>query len=701
MRSGLTELCLAILMVGTFVENSFALANARDVLFAPDSFYKSNHALALRGRVLWRSEENFLFEDSSGSLHVMNRATDPTPEAGETVDIVCRTDFDTRRDRYLVATNICVTGRETVTEPRLVTAQEIAAGLLDYRPIRISGVIADVFQDEIDSIYIWMVVRTSTGNVIASLCHKPDAAAELESLIDAEVLITGACIPRSYGFRHFMRHHVEVSNPDAISIIKPSPTDPFLAPEAEPDLFNSFFRTLHRRTVRGTVLASWDGDQMFIATKDNHKLKTSIQSCTSLPETDSEVIVSGFIDYNSFYPTLSKALVRSLPKAMARAENPPNDETPIVPVVPNGKQSIDPSCHGKLIRVRGTVRDIKNDPVSKSNRIYIDSNGVLTPIALDNLTKSLLGLQIGCEVEVIGICLLETTEAVEGIAFSRVCGFTVIPRSAADFHQLTFAPFWTPFRMLIIISALFLALIIITIWNRTLRRLSERKGRALFKAEIEKASACLKIDERTRLAIELHDSIAQMLTGISLRLDLIGKFADQGSKTIREHVSIASKSLQSCRDELRNCIWDLRNQALDEPTIDNAIRKSVQPYLHGITLKTNFNVPRRMLCDNAAHTILKIIRELVFNAIRHGQAKNITVNGALEHRRLVFSVTDDGIGFRTDGLPGVKDGHFGLTGIRERIHHFNGEFNISSVIGTGTTANVSFAIPPLPNADAT
>ena len=112
-----------------------------------------------------------------------------------------------------------------------------------------------------------------------------------------------------------------------------------------------------------------------------------------------------------------------------------------------------------------------------------------------------------------------------------------------------------------------------------------------------------------------------------------------------------------------------------------------------------FNVPRKLLPDNTTHALLRIVRELTQNAIRHGRAKTIRIAGCLENDRLLFSVSDDGCGFDTQNCPNVQLGHFGLQGIRERINQFGGEMSIKSEIGNGTKVTIAILMKGINNGE--
>ena len=269
-------------------------------------------------------------------------------------------------------------------------------------------------------------------------------------------------------------------------------------------------------------------------------------------------------------------------------------------------------------------------------------------------------------------------------------GFSIVLHTPDDLGVLASLPWWTPGRLAAVIGSLFAVLCVVLLWNRSLRALAERRGKALASEELERLASDLKTVERTRLSVELHDSLAQNLSGVSMELDT----AINGDETIppvaARHLSRASKTLDSCRVELRNCIWDLRSHALDETDMNKAIRLALGPTIGDTNLLVRFNVPRTRLTDNTARTILNIVRELASNAVRHGHAAEVRVAGSLEGKTMRLSVQDDGCGFDPARRPGVADGHFGLQGIQDRVANFDGEMDIYSRPGAGAKVVVTF-----------
>ena len=266
-------------------------------------------------------------------------------------------------------------------------------------------------------------------------------------------------------------------------------------------------------------------------------------------------------------------------------------------------------------------------------------------------------------------------------------------RTPADVRVISHPPWWTSGRLLSVIGALMAVLIGVFAWNRSLNKLAERRGRELLREQIEHVKSDLKVEERTRLAVELHDSLAQSLTGVSMEIEAAKELKGNAPADMLSHLNFAARTLMSCRNELRNCLWDLRSQALEEKSMDKAIERTLLPYVNDSRIAVRFNMPRTRLSDNTAHTLLCIIRELVLNAIRHGNASNIRVTGVLDGGELKFSVRDDGSGFDPENYPGVLQGHFGLQGVNERVEQLGGTLNIESAIGSGTRGAISIKVP--------
>jgi signal transduction histidine kinase len=223
-----------------------------------------------------------------------------------------------------------------------------------------------------------------------------------------------------------------------------------------------------------------------------------------------------------------------------------------------------------------------------------------------------------------------------------------------------------------IITLLFVIVFIITA-NRIINRIVMRR----------------KISERTRLAVELHDSLSQTLAGVACQIAAGQGAVLEDPQAAKDLLKTAERMLESSRTELKNCLFDLRSDTVDDPDFTRAIEKTLTVLKPQAGISIRFNVPRQLLTDASAHAVLCIIRELVSNAIRHGAATRIRIAGTVEGRNVLFSVQDNGCGFDPKCRPGPREGHFGLAGIHERLAAINGSFSIKSKPGlTRISANI-------------
>lgn len=272
----------------------------------------------------------------------------------------------------------------------------------------------------------------------------------------------------------------------------------------------------------------------------------------------------------------------------------------------------------------------------------------------------------------------------------------VTAQSDESAHVLRLPRYLTATNVALGFGGLFALTLAVLGWNTLLHRLVDQRSRDLTAERLVAFTADLKVEERTRLAIELHDTIAQTLTGVSLELDAARDFAGADPSEAESHLAIAARALASCRNDLKNCMWDLRNQTLGDARMDEAIRRTLAPHLADAALAVRFDVGRTNLSENTALAILRIVRELAVNAVRHGQATSIRVAGTLGNGHLLFSVRDNGCGFDPDARPGIEQGHFGLQGVSERVEFLGGSLKIESAAAHGTYVRISFPLSPNP-----
>ena len=554
-----------------------------------------------------------------------------------------------------------------------IDARQVAGGECLHREVRFRGVVASVFRDQVDSRFNWLVLRTRKGKVCASTMEADHPLDDLRRLKDAEVLLT-ASVQRYTKWRHFLGYQLMCRKGGrGVEVLTPAPADPFqaapLADESEP----------HRQRVRGVVRAI-GAECCFLLTEDGKPLSARPETASVLPKVGETVTAVGFADVDTAYYRLDEALFRVEPPVP-----PPPDPvrfvgTEQIIVRHDGQWHLNSDACGAVCRLRGTV--LRTDGGDERGRA-LDVGVCVFRIDLANFPDRVRSrLSPGCVAEIAGVCHADFKSDRYPVAFPQFSGLQLIPRTEADLHVLRRPPWWTPARLLAVIGILLAGLALLGAWVVALRVVSARRARALAREQLASARAELKVEERTRLAVELHDSLSQTLTGVALQVDAaLG--AGAGARAAAGFLETARRMLASCRQELRCCLWDLRSRTFAERDLTEAVRRTIAPHADGISAVVRFNVPCESLSEPTTHAILRIVRELVVNAIRHGHATQVRIAGERHGGTISFSVADNGDGFDPAAMPGPAEGHFGLVGIRERLNALGGSLAVESARGSG------------------
>jgi signal transduction histidine kinase len=438
---------------------------------------------------------------------------------------------------------------------------------------------------------------------------------------------------------------------------------------------------LERRRVTGTVLTAWQGGQALIRTDDGNIVRIDLSS-PPVPKAGHRIEAVGFPETDLYAINLNNVRWRPMHGNPIPPQPPVRLPKEYIRIGEGTPQQMQAAFHGRMVVVAGIVRGL---PQGEHDwRLILECEENLLPIDFSSCPEAIAGLVLGSTIEVRGVWVMVADNWRPNSVFPKVKGAFVVVNAPKDLRVLARPSWWTPGRLLTVIGTLFVILIGVGAWNRALKAVAERTKRKLREEVIAHVASDLRVGERTSLAVELHDTIAQNLTGVALEINAANKLVDSDLSGAHRHLDTAAKTLSSCRTELKNCLFDLRGNALGQRDMDTAIRLSVAPVIGDAELAVRFNVPRERITDASAHAIIRIVRELASNAVRHGGARKVKVAGSADEGMLLFSVSDDGCGFVVDQAPGIDECHFGLQGIRERVAHFQGKMDIESTTGKGT-----------------
>ncbi len=599
----------------------------------------------------------------------------------------------------IVATNCLVLAEGPAPKARDVSIREIHSGTFDFQLVHVTAVVHDAFRDEIDNGFTFLVLMQNGQTLYAALPNGYLSGEDFAYLIGATVSLTGICDAYCGTSRRYRGRTVNPTVKEDLVVVEPSAKDIFAEPDiadlkhASPDQLHAF----GRHTAKGRVVAVWDNSSILVKGA-NGEFVTILSAQDGLPRVGETIVACGFPETDLYTITLTRAAWKKISDASHAAEAP----APITAgdlIARSGDRDIFmPRYHGQAIRLDGLVRTLPG--FGNETRLQLDCGGTVFPVDVSANPSATEGLEIGCRAAFTGICVMDIERLRPNTAFPHIRGFTLVMRPDDAVEILSRPSWWTPARAWMVFGGFSALLLAALAWIVTLRRVAERRGRALLKGELETAKSKLQVEERTRLAVELHDSLSQTLTGVSMEIAAADDLKGDAPEEMVLHLSRAGRVLKSCRDELKNCLWDLRSTALDEPDMTSAVLLTLQPVVNDVSrISVRFNVPRARLSDNTAHALLRIIRELVVNAMRHGGATRIQVAGSLDREALRFSVTDDGCGFDPDDHPGVLQGHFGLQGVEERLGQIGGTLTIESAPGKGARIVGCIAVPPTPTAE--
>lgn len=207
---------------------------------------------------------------------------------------------------------------------------------------------------------------------------------------------------------------------------------------------------------------------------------------------------------------------------------------------------------------------------------------------------------------------------------------------------------------------------------------------------IEEQQHVTLINERTIIARELHDSLAQSLSYLKMQVARLERMQEkEATKEAQSEVFDELRNgLNSAYRQLRELLTTFRLK-LEGPGLQFALRQTIEEFSQrmGVTIELNYDVPPYLLNPNEEIHVLQIIREALANTHKHAKAHCATVTVRFTNAQLLVRIEDDGIGLEDDTSPPM---HYGLVIIRDRANTLNGELTIANRPTGGTGIELVF-----------
>jgi signal transduction histidine kinase len=604
-------------------------------------------------------------QDATAGTHVHDMPRDPSWRWGQRILVEGKT-FPGLYVPGIRAARVQALGPGETPAPVRVTIDDLASGVYHYQWVEIEGIGRAVAATAENTSVLRLAVGSRTLEVRVDEVP-PDGA----ELVDARLAVQGLAAGVINNRRQLVSPYLKVRSFRRIAVIDPAP-DPARLPVVPVDnlLRYTLEGTSERRVkVQGIVIAAQPGERFFLR-EGGRAIQVESRSTESFRPGD-VVEVLGFPQMGSYRAFLADASVRHNGTVA-----PPAPQSMTIAELLKGTHDAD------LVALEGQL-------VAS----YAGPDSAVLAMQVENTTFRVRCARLGAPDWPVGSRL-----AVRGIC--RIAGspnrdYNFRPESfelcadSPDAIRLLSAPsWWTPRRLSGALGVLVVATTLALIWIFLLRR-RVREQTAIIRAQLARE---VVLEERQRIAREVHDTLEQELVGLALRLDAAAAVAEPPSQSLLDTTRRLVMRIQA---EVRDLVWDLRERAGGPHDLEQSLG-----YLAD-RLQQAATVPFRVLVRGAPwslpgpveHDLRRIVQEALTNALKHADPRSVEVEVAYAPDHLCLQIRDDGRGFDSAGPSGAKPGHFGLTGMRERARKINARLDLASTQGQGTTVTVRVLRP--------
>ena len=628
------------------------------------------HPVRLRGVVLLApipDTNAFLLADDTAGIYV---ETDTSLlgglERGLMVEVHGRT---VRRGfaPFVIAGSVSVLGTGVIPPPVEVNFGDLLTGRHDAQWVVISGTVRRVDSGGM------MELAADGGRLRVK--YQPDA---IQIPVDAEVRVKGVVFYQFSRSGQMIRPMLTAPDRQALQIRIPPPAE---IPLKRIDRLLSFSADGsfgHRVKIRGVVTHQVPGVALWLEEQGAAvRVKLDDSQSYALGEA---VEVVGFVRLGGYSPEMEDVQVTRL----AFGALP----SPTLLASPAAAQDHDAG----LVTLRGRL--LEKMRVAEGLRLVFSSQDHEFTALLDHRGAkgaSIDHWEVGSLMKVTGICGVSRLQAGLHPGTVEPTEFELIMRSAADIIVVERPPWWNTERRARALAALGLGLgiiAIVTVWRS--RRKLRQAAAARRQSEAEFAAI---LSERSRIAREIHDTLAQDLGAILLRHEMLKDLVPVGSEA-QAHLIEANEITRGALTEARESIWNMRSQALEDHGLSGALAGILDQLTdnEGTAGDIEISGEPSLLPPMVENNLLRIGQEAITNAVKHASANRIDVLLEYTPNRFILRVRDDGRGFDPEAVH-PQERHFGVVGMRERASELGANLHLDSSPGHGTLLTLELPIP--------
>ncbi|BCU79551.1 hypothetical protein llg_42660 [Luteolibacter sp. LG18] len=560
------------------------------------------------------------------------------------------------------APRIEILSHQALPEPRLIGAEDLERPDLDCDWVKVETLVHEVLMNSEQ-----VVLECQTGpckfHVLIEGPLPPESVPW--DLAEARVRLRGVAATVFNTNRQMTRRFLRVSSlADVVRLDSPdrrsTPTvvradDLFRFTGAGPDRFVR---------VRGAVTMVIPGSGLFLRTDGGGLWVQTAQPLAAIP---------GSIVEADGWPAVEpmKPILRALSARVVGKVDPPQ------PLEFEGREVFHAQHQADLVSLEAELLDVFRG--EDGTTLELRNKTTVFRALLDLQAGPLPKLIPGSQVRVCGIARISSVGAF--VPLQGEDKLLLLLRSPADLRILSLPPWWTPPRVAMASAAIIATLLAVYGWNHARRQRELDAERRSFEAVLA---------ERGRFAREIHDSLAQGLTSISLQLECVRDEVTEDPERAFVHLESARRLVRESMREARRTVWNLRPLALGEADLATALQRFAADLTHGGEIATQFETegaPRSLSAEHES-ALLRVGQEALTNAVRYSGARRILVELRFGDDWVTLSVRDNGRGFDVAGLTGKG---FGITGMHERVAALGGSLSIDSRPDEGTEVSVTLS----------
>jgi signal transduction histidine kinase len=560
-----------------------------------------------------------------------------------------------------------VLGQGTLPKAHLYSFSELANGQQDSQWVQVRGIVQSVSLDRTSWNEPTLAMNVASGGGQFKLRVPTANDQDFSSWINSEVLIEGVCGSLFNSERQLVGVLFYVPRLSFIRVETAAREVPF----AGLLRFSPGQGPRQRVRVRGVVTHQERGSALFLQSQQKGLRVLTTQEIQLAP--GDLVDVLGFPALGESAPVLEDAVVDRIAH-----ELPPE---PIVLDVTIPWERND----GTLVTTNATLlqRDLRPDGLN----LLLQHNDIVFTATLQpgNDSARLLSISQNSEVRVTGVCLVRN-----GGLWRVPQSFRLLLRSTQDLIVVHAPSWWNLRHTLWLLGITAAVLLVVVAWVVVLgRRLREQM--AIIRQKLRRGAV---LEERNRIARELHDTLEQELVGITMQLDLAVDCFTQAPQIAQRAMDTARNMSRHSMIAARRSVWDLRCHLLENGNLASALKHVAEALANrgGVQIETHISATPTPLPTPVEINLLRIGQEALTNAVKHGSAKHVILTLQYDVEKVRLEISDDGQGFSADDALLAGNGHFGLLDMKERAQALGCSLQINSGPGHGTRITVEIPI---------